>query len=574
MIARNLTLLGVACACLMVSCRGQSKYWTEPVATSGVTFGLAGGVAVVDDVDHRVVILTGTADQGLASQSFAIGHNFASAATSADGLTLFVLTTGDQPVQTKSDQLPQLTVIQFAPMTFQVQPKFPKVYQMAEPVSNLAIDPLGHYAVGYEGPGAAAAFAQNPNEIVIFDLTNDPAPQPTSLSQAAPNPVSRSIRSYGGTPQQLTFSPTLMLPANPAMTPGVEASARRLLLIETNLDVSIVDLTHAFDTPAVIADPYGRKEITVRLTSGTGTDSLSPTGLVIDPAEADGRIAFFTTGDSNVWSLQLVPSTATPPLNDFTPSINLTDVGSTPSAIQFVRTDSGLRVAALVPAMSSAMLVEPDTSVTTQVALPSPYSSMSLVTSVVNGPSSPTDVTLLWSAGSRASATGVALWALGNAVGQAYRSIEVLQIDAPIQAVLDVPAPNDNLKVLATAAGQGAGDFYVLDLVQRTANPIHTTSSPLLTIAPDGLRMWAYDQGFDLAQIDFTTLNPIPLTTETAIAAVYDIANPVGACPSGMPLCRSLVAINATGTLGATVFDALSPQATARQDVALLLEGP
>ncbi len=77
--------------------------------------------------------------------------------------------------------------------------------------------------------------------------------------------------------------------------------------------------------------------------------------------------------------------------------------------------------------------------------------------------------------------------------------------------------------------------------------------------------MWAYDQGTDLASINFTTLNPTPLTTDAPISVVYDVAS---LAVSG----RSLIAISAQGTLGATVFDAINPEASARQDVALLLE--
>jgi len=583
MISSRLTLLALAGACLTGSCGGQPSYWTKPVNTTNVTYGMAGGVAVVDDVAHRVVFLTATADQELEAQSVPIGHNFASAATSADGKKLFVLSSGDWPIQTSSDQLPQLTVITLdSPnLTTPFQASVSNVYTMSEPVSNLAIDPLGAYAVGYQGSGSSTSpsqnqsFAQNPNEIVIFNLTAGAVPKTPSSPTQPPFAVSRSLRSFGGTPQQLTFSPSLNLPAN-AATAGVTATKRRLLLIETNIDVSILDLTHAFDPPVGSAKTYGRTEITVQLTSGTGTASVTPTGLVVDPGPDDGRIAFFTTADSNVYTLQLLPAPAGSP-NDFNPQINLTDVGGLPSDIQFVHTDLGaLRVAALVPTMSSAVLIEPDTSVTTKVALPAAYSNMSLVTGVVGSPASGTnvpDVALLWGSSS-ANASGVALWTLSTTVGQPYRSIEVLDIAAPIQAVLDVPGPlYDYLKVLATPGG--GGDFYILDLSQRTANPIHTTNSPLLTIAPDGLRMWAYDQSTDLARIDFATLTPTPLTTNASISVVYDIERP-GTCASAAspPRCRSLVAINAQGTLGATVFDALNPVASARQDVALLLEGP
>jgi hypothetical protein len=237
-----------------------------------------------------------------------------------------------------------------------------------------------------------------------------------------------------------------------------------------------------------------------------------------------------------------------------------------------VRTDAGLRVAALVPSASNAVLVEPDTSQTTPVRLASAFTNMSLVTNVTGaggGASPNTDVALLWSTQSGVAA-GVALWTLGTTVGQPYRSIEVLTVNEPIQAVLDVPptGPYANLKVLAPQTGRGAGYFYVLDLLARTASPIHTTTSPTLTVAPDGLRMWAYDQGTNVAQIDFGTLNPVPLTTPAPISAVYDIQN------TDDPTTRSLVAIDTQGTLGAVVFDAQSPQRTARTNPSLLLESP
>jgi hypothetical protein len=574
--ASRITLVGLVVGCLVGACGGRPAYWDKPVSTANVTYGLAGGVAVVDDADHRVVVFTGTADQKLTPHSFRIGHNFASAATSADRSTLFVLSAGDWPVKTQSDELPSLTVItQGDPTKDATLVPSAKAYTMSEPVSNLAIDPFGacgtgacppSYAVAYQGSTNNTSFAQNQNEIVIFDLTKGYVPEPGSAA-APPNPVSRNIRSFGGTPQRLTFSPSLMLPANisaaQAMA-GVKASARRLLLIESTLDVTIVDLSHAFDAPTPPATTtFGRPEITVRLTSGTSTTSVAPAGLVIDPNPNDGRIAFRTASDTNVYTLQLLPSPGLP--NDFNPQINVTDVGGTPTAIQFVHADQGaLRLAALVPSKMSAVLVEPDTELTTPVALAAGYTNMSIVADTASGPST---TTLLWSQNPGA-ASGVALWTLGMTVGQPYRAIEVLDIADPIQAVFDVPG-SSRLKVLAT---QNSGDFYVLDLVQQTANPIHTTStSPLLMIAPDGGRVWAYDQGTDLAAIDFTTLNPVPLTTGAPISVVYDVANPTAAGGG-----RSLIAIHAEGTLGATVFNALSPEATtggttSRRDVALLL---
>ena len=546
----HIAFFGLAFGCAIAACGGRPSYWDAPVFTQGTAFGLTNGVVVVDDAVHRVVVLTAGAGQTLSTNALPIGHGFTSAATSPDGSTLFVLSSGDWPRASVSDEPPSLTVVSdksFQPTAVR--------YTMSQPLSTLAIDPLGRYVVAYEGSGSTASFTQNPNEVVIFDLMNPPS---AGSPGQAPNPVSRTIRSYGGTPQRLTFTPALKLPVGAPST-----SARRLLIIQTQIDVTLVDLDHAFDFPTP------RPDITVRLTSGTSAQSVTPAAVVVDDNVDDGRIALRTQNDHNVYTIQLLaaqsgaPSASTPNPNDFNPAINLTDVGGTPSDIAFVRTDQGLRVAALVPSRSEAVLVEPDTSATTHVALGAPYSNLSLVTNVVSAQSI-TDVALLWSQGN-GIASGVALWALGVTVGQPYRSIEVLDIADPIQTVVGVPGVNQRLKVLETNSG---GDFFVLDLLQRTAAPLHTTSVASLSIAPDGLRMWTFAVGgTDLATIDFATLNPVPLTTKFPISAAFDVANPSGG--------RSLIAVHEEGALGATVFDALKPDtATSRQTPAILLEGP
>ena len=98
-----------------------------------------------------------------------------------------------------------------------------------------------------------------------------------------------------------------------------------------------------------------------------------------------------------------------------------------PADIAFVRTDGGLRLAALVPARSAAVLIDPVTSLTTEVALPARYQSLSLVTDVAGG-----------GAGARrrraavergGAMDGVAFWELGQTAGRPYRSIETVGVD-------------------------------------------------------------------------------------------------------------------------------------------------
>ena len=533
----------LALGCAASACGSRPSYWDLPVSTGVSTYGLANGVALVDDQDHRVVMLTAGADQQLSTHPLPIGHNVATGgiSTSPDGLRLFVLTLGDSPRRTASDQFPALFVVDDSvDASGFINPTISQYTMKGDALPNLAIDPMGQWAIAYTGASAPAAFVQNANELVIFDL-----------SHPGSTPQPRTIRSLGGTPQRLTFSPNLNLPKGQG----------RLLVIETDIDVTLLELGST------------SPEVTVPLTSGTTAQQVQPAGVVIDSFldssnAAEPRIALRAANDRNVFTLTLGPSDKF----DFTPIINEVDVGGVPSDIAFVRADMGaLRVAALVPSTSSAMLVEPDTSITTQVMLPEAYSRLSLVTDVVPAGTPGTDVAMLWGA-SNGGSSGVAYWLLGNTVGQPYFSIEPIAVSRAVRAVDDVTG-DATKKVLETASGGNTtttDGFFVLDLIQRTASPLVTKSTATLSIAPDGKRLWAFVRnGTDLAQVDFDTLAPVNRFTDLPIDAVYDVARP--ASVGG----RSLIAIHSQGTIGATVFDALNPDdVTARRIPSLLLEGP
>jgi hypothetical protein len=559
-IRRALAVCGLAaCIAPLPACGGRPSYWNDPVSTSAISYGLKNGVALVDDASHRVVMLTVPgADLNVATQTLPIGHQVVNVSVSPDQTRLFVLSAGDWPRRTVNDEFPSLTVIDF-PNGFVAEAH---QYKMSEPRPNLAIDPQGHWAVAYTGPASptpsafstastSSSFLQNANEIVIFDLEH-PSTE-----------VTRTLQSFGGTPRRLVFTPELALPGGNGQ--------RRLLLIETDIDLTMLDLDHAFDHPSP------PPEITVPLASDTTAQQVQTAGIAVDGRNPndpnDARFAVWASNNTNVFTLQLVAPPAGA-ANAFVPAIKLTDVGGIPSDVAFVQTDDAssptgvaLQVAALVPSKSIAVLVDPDKSLTTTVALPTSYASFSLVTGVTMGTAGMNaggDVALLWN-GSGGAQSGVALWTLTHSVMQPYASISTLGATQPISQTYDVPAPNQQLKVLQMATGNG---FYVLDLTAHTAPPLQASASATLSIAPDGKRLWAFDQGgTDLAEIDFGTLDPVPLATDLSIAAVYDVARADGN--------RALIAIHNQGAIGATVFDGNNPStATSRRVAPLLLEGP
>jgi hypothetical protein len=421
----------------------------------------------------------------------------------------------------------------------------------------LTLDPLGKWACVYSdatvGAAPSRSIVENPNEVAVIDLEADPSPN---------NPVPRTLRSFGGRPQRFTFTSTLQLPAGP----------RRLLLVESEQDVNILDLDH-------VQDADGYPEVTVRLTTGESARQLPPAGVVYDDGEPgngeDARIGIRTSNDSSVFVVQLASAPQDPGRTiktDFKPVMNMADVGGVPSDIAFVQTDGGVRLAAVVPGTSSAVLVEPSTMVTSDpIKLTQPYQRISLVTDLVDQPPATSagpnaTVALLWNTGASGGG-GVAFWALGKTTGEPYRSVEVFGVSGSVSSLVDVPEAHTELKILDSSGSATA--FYVLNLKSRTAAPLVSTGQPKVYVSPDGNRVWAYQPGnTELASIDLKTLHPVPLVVDAPIHSVFDVERPGGG--------RSLVAVHndGRGSLGATVLDALAPDtATSRHHSGLLLEG-
>lgn len=536
-VSTALALLGGAAS---AGCGDRPDTWSKAVETPTSSFGLQDAVAILDRPADRVVLLTAGGDQQLGRSEVPVGRNILSAAALPDGSKLLVVSAGYRAHlgDKEKDEAPSLTVID---RTGKGDPsvRLDLGTVLTDPLSGLALDPAGRWAVLYAGNNQGQqAFVENPNELVIVDLTKP---------VGADNPTPHTLQSFGGRPVRLTFTPALNLPKG----------MQHLLIVESDQDVSLLQL----ESPAV-------PEITVPLTGGNDTRRLQPAGVTVDEGDParndDARVGIRVANDRTVITLQLSPATGD---NGFKPIVNLTDVGGVPSDIAFVRTDGGLRLAALVPDARSAVLVDPVTSLTTQVALPAAYTRMSLVTGVVSSSAAagaPTfDVGLLWNAVGVAT-DNVAFWALGQTAGQPYRSIETLPLGTTISAVLDVPVPHQGLKVLQAA--QSA--FYVLDLRTRTAAPLITQSANLaMLVSPKGDRVWTFTpNGTSIAATDLVTKHPKSLVIDRPASAMHEIATSDGG--------RALVVVHAQGSIGATVFDAVTADdQTRRLYAGLLTEG-
>src|SRR5580658_1035151 len=206
-----LFVLGAACA--VSSCGSRPAYWNQQAPTAS-TYGLQEGVAVLDADNDRLVFLSALPAQQLSAQQLPLAHNPVTTSVSPDGQSLFILASGDWPIQTAADQLPSLTWVAPSPSSSTTVPPTMTATQfwMSNPLQNLVIDPGEHWAVAYAG--AQTDFVQNVSELVLFDLTQAPNPSsPTAPldKTRSPNPVSRTLQAFGGIPQQLSFTGELNL---------------------------------------------------------------------------------------------------------------------------------------------------------------------------------------------------------------------------------------------------------------------------------------------------------------------------------------------------------------------------
>jgi hypothetical protein len=502
---------------LVSGCGQRDEAWDAPLGGGPEVsvHAMSGAAALVDVYADRVIFASPETEDSLALTQAPIDHGYAASVPTTGGDKLVVLTRGDVPRRRADDQGPSLTVLDT-----KVSPPSATRYDLADPLSGLAMDPRSEFALVYPST-ADSSFVQNPNELVLIKLTEPPS---------STNPVPTTLRSFGGRPEGFTFTPDLSLPGGKS----------RLLVVRTDRDVALIDL----------AAPE-KPEITVKLSAGA--DSPHPVGVAVSDGEADdpndARVAVRLENDSSVILLDLLPTPAdkagTSP-HAFLPAPNIIDVGGVPADIAFGKTDGGLRMLATVPSKSALVLVEPATGVATSVALGAPFDHLSIVTEIVGETAKGSDVALLWSTQS----PSVAFVALGSTVGKPYKAVERLSLDRPIEAVIDVPAPNENLKILVT---NGGTSFVVLNLLARTASPLNANVSGTQVLpSADGQRLWMFAPGSDaLALVNVENLHPQNLLLNYPVTRTFDLARKDGG--------RAALALHGVGSMAFTLLDGKAP---------------
>jgi len=545
---RGIGVFAAAGAALLAACGGRPAEW-DAVPTSFYLGQLRDAAVLVDPALNRALVITARADQTLGFSAVRLGKKIVSTTTSADRHRVFVLSQGDEERLRPTDEGPALSVIE-AGHANQV-----KRYELPDTRTSLALDPAGRYAIVYAGDSTSGSIINNPNELIVVDLAAEPS---------ANNPTRRSLPSnIGGSPKNLTFTAPLHLPAGD----------RRLLVVETDRDVMLLDLEHP-ERPEVslpVKDPR------------TDSRALLPAGIAVDPGQAGspGRfpaLAVRTNLDDNVIIYTLGPSDKNPPDNDFIPTPNAAVVGGVPSDIAFVNTNQGPRLAVMVPSPTpTGFLIKVDDNQTLSARFTAGYQRISPVAGFASD-SATGDQLMLWSTDGRTNS--IAFWDLDKVPNIPFgsidtlKSVDTLNLNGSVASVVSIP--ERNLKIVETTSRA----LYVLDPEQHLTNALSTSGKVTLRYSSEGDRAWAFAPSQKaLARIELAGAHIVAVDIDRPVADVVEIERSDGG--------RALLALHtisagsssspdqfAGPTVGVTVFDALAPSAAqSRRYAAVLLEG-
>ncbi len=506
---RRFALLGLAGSLAgVLGCSARDSKW-ESQSWNAFPVGLQGSVVLQDEALQRLIFLTSSKELGLSTHIFPTRNNVTEVIASQDKSRLFVLSKGDYPRLKETDDSPRLVVFSGG-----TTPKIVDEFPLDNPMGKLALDPQGKWVVAYGGD----ATVTNPNELVLL-----------LLDKKSKSPVSKTIRSFGGAPEEIIFTDELTVPGG---------SARRFMVVRTDRDITLVDLSD-----------LEKDEITIRLPKKDDGNSFSPLQVVFSEGDpeitSDSRLAVRLDKSSDVVLIELGPSETKG--KDFAVIVNIANVRGIPSTIDFVETDGGLRVAALVPSKLKAALIDPQTSRTSFVDLPFAFSQMTRITDSFGGAAANGDVALLYG-----TARQIAFWSLNKAIASPYRSVSSTELAIEVTEVLDVPVPNEHLKVLI---GSEESSFFVLDLEKNESFPFHLKNGvSKVQVSLDGQRVWVNGtSNSNFSALRLNDLHPQALYVNPGVSELFDIEQAQG---EG----RAAVAFHDFDAWSATVLNAKNPK--------------
>lgn len=492
-----LTLIAVA------ACGGNDGYTGTLAPLPAV--GLERAVVLVEATQHVAHVVDVGADGSLTLRSQALG---AQPVLVQERLGMghdeaLVLSRGERGDTGVAPQPARLAIVPGDARTA------PREYALGNPFNALAQSPDGNTGLVFFVAGSGASrLLYNPNEIALVDLASPP-----SDDVAAPNPVKRTVRSFGGVPTGALFA-----------TVDVAGAPRSLVIVLSDSYVTLLDLDHPT-----------RTEISVPLTLASATRDVAPAQVVVD--SADATIYLRADASDDVYAVHLDAATPATPLdNDFTPSLTQLAVGARPADMLLYQETDGPRLLVLTRSGSLAV-IDAHSSLVTAVALAAPADHL-----LGFDAPAPGDATIRPRALAYATVGYSSRVTFVDLIGLASRGTRNLDVRTAARPVIGaLPVPSRGVALLVHQSAPGDPGVSILDLAQRTAAPINADVS--LAAAAFGAgerRLWvAPPTGTRVGWLDIDSLTPgevrldapatdiVPLPTIGRVAVIQN--SPFGA---------------------------------------------
>jgi hypothetical protein len=373
----------------------------------------------------------------------------------------------------------------------------PRTYTVASPFNALAQDADGRFAITYFRAGAASErLLFNPNQIAVVDLTAAPSER---------NPVLRTVRSFGGVPNAVVFSPPMM----------INGAARSLAVVLSDAYVTLLDLTNPT-----------RSEISVRLTLPEDTRAIRPSQVLFDGEQATVYVRAAASND--VYALRLVSVTPDGPQgNDFRPSINQLAAGLNPSDMALIGEAAERKLLVVSPGSRDARVI--DARANTTVTIPLTAAATRILLFRGSSPRDPMPAPRALLVGDASSAAAVSFLELTDITARRGQNVETVPLPRAASAVL--PLPERDAVMIGHATNESTGQISLLDLTRRTVSPILAeVSLNDARFDSDRQRLWVAPRGTTrVGWIDLRTFSPGELRLDQPVTGVFPLPGPMGA---------------------------------------------
>lgn len=496
----------------------------------------------------QTAYLLDPADPSLTPRAITVGKAPVTAVKRQGANQLLVLSLGDRGSAAEVEVGPELDVIDALATSAERYPltgRFDAIAQSGD----------ARFAMLYHSPSRQADSALfNLNEMTVVDFRSPQSPAKPSLTP-------KTIRSLGGVPTGVVFSPPYAFALGP----------RTLAVVLSQNYVTLQDLDHPTNT-----------EISVPLCPVTTGCNLTPEQVVFDPDNS--RIYVRVTGAKDIYQISLTDVFAetkqqpAAPSNDFVASLSMLAVGGVASdMVLFGAGKNNTRLAVASADTKTLVIIDPTTSHATPVATAIPVSQVVpfLLAATTSTGKARQQALLL---DTQHESTTVLFADLEQVESTGGLSI----VDYPLGAAVSVAYPlvAEGMVVLLARQMTGSAAVTVVDLASRSfsvwGSGTYLSTTTLEARSPS--RLWSVDSQSGLCYLNLAArANEPRLTTKETwldqnITGIVPLTSP-STERTGDPVRYLVVGHEDPGRIGnITVLDAESPtRASARTAYGFLL---